>query len=136
MNLSDVARIWVIGHARRQQEEVALRNQLIEKRRMAGKASAAARLLKYGREGLADHLRRIAPAGGAARQATMSPEHRHKLAVAGAKAGWAKLSLFKATAKRMYAAGIAKRTIPHDQRVANGRKGAAKRWGNAPRQSN
>ena len=123
MNIADAV---ISERARRKAVE---RQTMIDARVRAGTASAAARLLKYGREGLIAHLRRIAPSGGTARVATMSPEHKHKLAVAGGKAGWKKLSLFQAVAKRMYGAGTAKRTITHEQRVANGRLGAARRWG-------
>lgn len=131
MNVSDVVRIWVADRERRKLDEVDLHNQLIEKRRKAGRASIVARRLKYGLEGLTAHLRKIAPAGGLARQGTVTPAERHALAVAGGRAGWLRLTPEQARAKRSKAGERSKRTITHEQRVANGKLGAKRRWGNA-----
>ena len=71
----------------------------------------------------------IARAGGIARASTMSPEHRRRLAVAGAKAGWAKLTPEQAAEKRRRSGEAANRAITHEQRVANGKLGALRRHG-------
>lgn len=118
MNAASVITNWPTARVRR----------IHEQHITAGKASAAAR---RARGDLHDQMRRLAPVGGRARIATMSAEHKHKLAVTGGRAGWAKLTTEEARAKRSKAGEASKLVITHEQRVVNGRLGAAVRWRNA-----
>jgi hypothetical protein len=101
--------------------------KLLDVKRKAGLASAAARRAKYG-EGLVAHLRSIASSGGRARVATMSEEHRRRLASDGGKAGWEKLSPEQALAKRRRAWAAALSSLTPEQRSANGKRAMEKRW--------
>ncbi len=92
----------------------------------AGRASAEAR---RGRGELLDQMRRLAPLGGHARHSAMSAEERRRYSAEGGRASWARLTPKQALRKRLRAARASKLVISHQQRVENGRKGAAVRWG-------
>lgn len=131
MRLDDVALVWAKSKARQAEEDQRRRDQIIESRRRAGLASAAARIAKYGRGGVVDHLRGIARSGGKARYATLSESERRELSVRGGRISWAKLTPEQARLKRHLAGEASKRVLTHEQRVINGKRGAEKRWHHA-----
>jgi len=120
--------LFAAARVSRMLEERARAERLRDARSRAGKASAAARRAKYGENGVAAHMRSIARSGGIERQKTITQAERLRGLSAGGRASWAKLTPEQAREKRRRAGEAAKLVISHEQRVENGKKGAAKRW--------